>query len=88
MFGYWLGADLGVFYWDSQLTRDDLSLDERLRVCQIRQKVDAYRRLSEYVTILREFPPLGAMIGIDARRNHRPPAVTSSRLCSSAVSLG
>ena len=40
LFGYWLGADLGVFYCDSQLTRDDLSLDERLRVREIRKKVD------------------------------------------------
>lgn len=40
LFGYWLGSDLGVFYCDSQLTRDDLSLDERLRVRQIRRKVD------------------------------------------------
>lgn len=40
LFGYWLGSDLGVFYCDSQLTRDDLSLDERLRVRDIRRKVD------------------------------------------------
>lgn len=40
LFGYWLGSDLGVFYCDSQLTREDLSLDERLRVRQIRRKVD------------------------------------------------
>ncbi len=40
LFGYWLGSDLGVFYCDSQLTRDDLSLDERLRVRKIRRKVD------------------------------------------------
>ncbi len=32
LFGYWLGADLAVFFCDSQLTREDLSLDERLRV--------------------------------------------------------
>jgi hypothetical protein len=37
LFGYWLGADLGVFFCDSQLTRDDLSLDERLRVRRIRR---------------------------------------------------
>jgi hypothetical protein len=40
LFGYWLGADLGVFFCDSQLKRDDLSLDERLRVRRIRYKVD------------------------------------------------
>jgi hypothetical protein len=40
LFGYWLGADLGVFFCDSQLTRDDLSLDERLRVRRIRRKID------------------------------------------------
>ena len=40
LFGYWLGSDLGVFFCDSQLTRDDLSLDERLRVREIRRKVD------------------------------------------------
>ncbi|UCE31765.1 MAG: hypothetical protein JSW68_02115 [Burkholderiales bacterium] len=40
LFGYWLGADLGVFFCDSQLTREDLSLEERLRVREIRRKVD------------------------------------------------
>jgi len=40
LFGYWLGSDLGVFYCDSQLTREDLSLDERLRVREIRRNVD------------------------------------------------
>lgn len=40
LFGYWLGSDLGVFFCDSQLTREDLSLDERLRVRKIRRKVD------------------------------------------------
>lgn len=40
LFGYWLGADLGVFFCDSQLTRSDLSLDERLRVRKIRRKID------------------------------------------------
>lgn len=40
LFGYWLGSDLGVFFCDSQLTREDLSLDERLRVRDIRRKVD------------------------------------------------
>ena len=40
LFGYWLGSDLGVFFCDSQLTREDLSLDERLRVREIRRKVD------------------------------------------------
>lgn len=40
LFGYWLGADLGVFFCDSQLTRSDLSLDERLRVRKIRGKID------------------------------------------------
>lgn len=40
MFGYWLGADLGVFFCDSQMTRDDLDIEERLRVRRIRYKVD------------------------------------------------
>ncbi len=40
LFGYWLGADLAVFFCDSQLTREDLSLDERLRVRGIRRKID------------------------------------------------
>ena len=40
LFGYWLGSDLGVFFCDSQLTREDLSLEERLRVRGIRHKVD------------------------------------------------
>ena len=40
LFGYWLGSDLGVFYCDSQLTREDLSLDERLRVREIRRNID------------------------------------------------
>lgn len=40
LFGYWLGSDLGVFFCDSQLTREDLSLEERLRVREIRRKVD------------------------------------------------
>jgi len=49
LFGYWLGSDLGVFYCDSQLTRDDLSLDERLRVRQIRRKVDMAPRTCRVV---------------------------------------
>ena len=40
LFGYWLGSDLGVFFCDSQLTREDLSLDERLRVRAIRRNLD------------------------------------------------
>jgi hypothetical protein len=44
-FGYWLGADLGVFFCDSQLTRSDLDIDERLRVRQIRYKVDMAPRI-------------------------------------------
>ena len=40
MFGYWLGADLGVFFCDSQMTRDDLDIEERMRVRRIRYKVD------------------------------------------------
>jgi hypothetical protein len=39
-FGYWLGADLGVFFCDSQMTRSDLDIEERLRVRRIRYKVD------------------------------------------------
>ena len=45
LFGYWLGADLGVFFCDSQLTRADLSLDERLRVRKIRGKIDIAPRV-------------------------------------------
>lgn len=40
MFGYWLGSDLGVFFCDSQMTREDLDIEERLRVRRIRYKVD------------------------------------------------
>ncbi|MBM3492209.1 MAG: hypothetical protein FJX68_17575 [Alphaproteobacteria bacterium] len=40
LFGYWLGADLGVFFCDSQMTRQDLDIEERLRVRRIRYKVD------------------------------------------------
>ncbi|MBL8384621.1 MAG: hypothetical protein JNM90_16185 [Burkholderiales bacterium] len=39
-FGYWLGADLGVYFCDSQMTRADLDIEERLRVRRIRYKVD------------------------------------------------
>jgi hypothetical protein len=46
LFGYWLGADLGVFFCDSQMTRDDLDIEERLRVRQIRYKVDLAPRTS------------------------------------------
>jgi len=44
LFGYWLGADLGVYYCDSQLVREDLDLDERLRVRVIRLKLDMVPR--------------------------------------------
>ena len=44
LFGYWLGADLGVYYCDSQLVRDDLDLEERLRVRKIRLKLDMVPR--------------------------------------------
>ena len=40
LFGYWLGADLGVFFCDDILTRSELSLEERLRVRKIRRKLD------------------------------------------------
>lgn len=40
LFGYWLGADLGVFFCDSQLVRADLDIEERMRVRRIRYKVD------------------------------------------------
>ena len=46
LFGYWLGADLGVFFCDSQLTRHDLDIEERMRVRQIRYKVDMAPRIS------------------------------------------
>ena len=35
LFVYWLGGDLGVFLCGARLTRDDLSLDERLRTREI-----------------------------------------------------
>ena len=44
MFGYWLGSDLGVYFCDSQLIREDLSLEERLRVRKIRYKLDIVPR--------------------------------------------
>ncbi len=44
LFGYWLGSDLGVYYCDSQLTREDLDLAERLRVREIRLKLDLVPR--------------------------------------------
>ena len=59
LFGYWLGADLGVFYCDSQLTREDLSLDERLRVRQIRRKIDMAPR-----TCVPLILPLGFMLAV------------------------
>lgn len=40
MFGFWLGSDMGVFFCDSQMTRDDLDIEERLRVRSIRYKID------------------------------------------------
>lgn len=40
LFGYWLGADLGVFFCDSQMIRADLDIEERMRVRRIRYKVD------------------------------------------------
>ncbi len=59
LFGYWLGADLGVFYCDSQLTRDDLSLDERLRVREIRRIVDMAPR-----TCVALILPIGFMLSV------------------------
>ncbi|MDP6708695.1 MAG: hypothetical protein QF893_20305, partial [Alphaproteobacteria bacterium] len=59
LFGYWLGSDLGVFYCDSQLTRDDLSLDERLRVREIRRKVDMAPRTCVAVIL-----PIGFMLSV------------------------
>ncbi len=59
LFGYWLGSDLGVFYCDSQLTRDDLSLDERLRVRQIRRKIDMAPRTSVALIL-----PLGFSLAV------------------------
>jgi len=59
LFGYWLGADLGVFYCDSQLTRDDLSLDERLRVREIRKNVDMAPR-----TCVALILPIGFMLAV------------------------
>ncbi len=59
LFGYWLGADLGVFYCDSQLTRDDLSLEERLRVREIRRIVDMAPR-----TCVALILPIGFMLSV------------------------
>ena len=59
MFGYWLGSDLGVFFCDSQLTRDDLSLDERLRVRDIRRKVDMAPRTCVALTL-----PIGFTLAV------------------------
>ncbi len=59
LFGYWLGADLGVFYCDSQLTRDDLSLKERLRVREIRRIVDMAPR-----TCVALILPIGFMLSV------------------------
>ena len=59
IFGYWLGADLGVFFCDSQLTREDLSLDERLRVRKIRRKIDMAPRTAVAVIL-----PLGFTLAV------------------------
>ena len=40
LFVYWLGADLGVFMCGTRIVRDDLSLDERLRVREIAMSLD------------------------------------------------
>jgi hypothetical protein len=37
---YWLGADLGVFICGTRIIRDDLSLDERLRIREIAMDLD------------------------------------------------
>lgn len=59
LFGYWLGSDMGVFFCDSQLTREDLSLDERLRVRQIRRKIDMAPRTSVALIL-----PLGFSLAV------------------------
>ncbi len=59
LFGYWLGADLGVFYCDSQLTRDDLTLAERLRVRKIRRKLDMAPRTAVAVIL-----PIGFTLAV------------------------
>ncbi len=59
IFGYWLGADLGVFFCDSQLTREDLSLEERLRVRQIRRKIDMAPRTAVALIL-----PLGFTLAV------------------------
>ncbi len=46
LFVYWLGADLGVFFCSARLTRDDLSLDERLRVREIGVALDLAPRFA------------------------------------------
>jgi len=59
LFGYWLGSDLDVFFCDSQLTQDDLSLDERLRVRAILRKVDMPPR-----TCAPLIPPIGFTLAL------------------------
>ena len=46
LFVYWLGTDLGVFFCSARLTRDDLSLDERLRVREIGVALDLAPRFA------------------------------------------
>lgn len=40
LFVYWLGGDLGVWFTGKQMIRDDLSLDERLRIRQVAALID------------------------------------------------
>ena len=46
LFVYAIGGDIAVYYLGKYITRDDLSLDERLRVREIRLVVDMSARIS------------------------------------------
>lgn len=46
LFAYWIGADFGVFMCGRRIVRDDLSLEERLRVRQIAMAIDLLPRLA------------------------------------------
>jgi hypothetical protein len=45
LFVYWLGGDLGVWMTGKQMIRDDLSLDERLRIRQVGALIDMAPRV-------------------------------------------
>jgi hypothetical protein len=45
-FAYWIGSDFGVFMCGRRIVRDDLSLDERLRVREIAMAIDLLPRIA------------------------------------------